>query len=224
MKRETLQSILRYLLTHLTDLEFRGLEHIPSEGGVIIATNHISRIDIPVLFVTPNRDDITALVTTKYQNYPFFRWIINTAGGIWLDRTKADFTAFRAAYEALKEGRAVGISPEGTRSESGVLLPGKGGTALIAAKMGVPIVPVGLIGTAEAIPEILKFKKPRVIANYGPAFTLPPIPRENRDETVQAYTEEIMLRIAALLPEKQRGHYAGHPGLVKYTQENVAVG
>jgi 1-acyl-sn-glycerol-3-phosphate acyltransferase len=72
MKRETLKSIMAFLLKTLAKVEFEGLEHIPPTGGVIIATNHLSRVDIPVLFITPTRPDITALVADKYKDYPFF--------------------------------------------------------------------------------------------------------------------------------------------------------
>src|SRR5512136_2411274 len=123
MKRETLQRIVKFVLKNFTRLEFIGTEHIPPAGGVILATNHLSRVDIPILLANPNRPDITALVADKYQKYPFFRWFCVTAGGIWLDRDKADFTAFRIAAHVIGEGRALGIAPEGTRSD-GQLLEG----------------------------------------------------------------------------------------------------
>ncbi len=142
MKRETLQQIMRWGIKNLTVSEFIGLENVPATGGIIVATNHMSRIDIPLLFSLPVRLDITALVTDKYQRYPLFKWIAITGGGIWIDRTKADFTAFRLAAEALAAGVALGIAPEGTRSE-GQLLEGKSGAVLLALKTGTPVIPVG---------------------------------------------------------------------------------
>ncbi len=146
MKRETLQQIMRWGIKNLTVSEFIGLENVPATGGIIVATNHMSRIDIPLLFTLPVRPDITALVTDKYQHYPFFKWFAITAGGIWIDRTKADFTAFRQAADVISEGRALGIAPEGTRSDSG-LLEGKSGTVLLALKTGAPVIPLGISGT-----------------------------------------------------------------------------
>ena len=131
MKRDTLQKIIRFLLKTLTRVEFVGAENIPTSGGIILATNHMSRIDIPLLFINPARPDITALVTDKYQEYAFIRWFTNTAEGIWLDRTKADFTAFRMAADVIKAGKALGIAPEGTRSTTGSLLEAKEGTAAL---------------------------------------------------------------------------------------------
>ncbi|NMC84718.1 MAG: 1-acyl-sn-glycerol-3-phosphate acyltransferase, partial [Anaerolineaceae bacterium] len=134
-------------MKHLTDTQFVGVENIPSSGGLLVATNHLSRMDIPVLFMIPNRPEMTALVTTKYLKHPLIRWFIVSANGIWLDRDTADFGAFRAAVKALEEGKAVGISPEGTRSKIGQLQEGKPGVALLALRAHVPIVPVAITGT-----------------------------------------------------------------------------
>ena len=80
MKRKTLQNIVRFLIRHLTKTEFIDIENMPSDGGVIIAINHMSHIDTPVLFANPHRPDITALVTTKYQASSLIRWFTSTTG------------------------------------------------------------------------------------------------------------------------------------------------
>ncbi len=210
MKRETLQRIMIWGIKNLTVAEFIGLENVPATGGIIVATNHMSRIDIPLLFTLPVRPDITALVTDKYQNYPFFKWFAITAGGIWIDRTKADFTAFRQAADVIAEGRALGIAPEGTRSDNG-LLEGKSGTVLLALKTGVPVIPLGISGTDTCNYEWKHLRKPRLTVRIGPALNFAPLERERRDEQLQEYTTELMCQIAALLPEKYRGFYRGYP-------------
>jgi len=219
MKRETLKGIMSFLLNLLAKVEFEGLEHIPREGGIIVATNHLSRVDIPVLFLTPTRPDITALVADKYKSYPLFKFIVETAGCIWIDRSKADFSAFRAALDVLKQGLALGISPEGTRSTTGKLLEGKSGTILIADRAKVPIVPVGLSGTDKVLPSLLRLRRQHVVARFGPAFTVPPIERDRREEQLKEYTDEMMVRIAALLPPEQRGFYEEHPRLKELLAE-----
>lgn len=220
MKRETLQNWMRFIFDKFTHLEFIHPEYVPSQGGVIVATNHLSRIDIPVLFLIPTRPDITALVTDKYKRYPFFRWFAETARGIWIDRTKADFTAFREAISVLRRGGCVGISPEGTRSRTGELLEGKAGAALLALKADVPIVPVGLSGTEKALEGIFTLRYPTITAKFGPAFRLEPLKRETREETLKRYTDEIMCRIAMLLPERYRGFYRNHPRLKELLESN----
>ena len=213
MKRETLQSIFRFLLTRLARVEFCGLEHLPPSGPIIVATNHMSRMDTLYLFINPARPDITALVADKYQKYPVFNWILNTAGIIWLDRSKADFGAFRLAVDVLKGGVSLGIAPEGTRSTTGQLQAGKQGTALLALKAGVPVVPVGISGSEEYFRRLLTLRRPNLRLTFGPAIHLPPLDRDNREESLQKMTDEIMCRIAILLPEKYWGYYHDHPRL-----------
>jgi 1-acyl-sn-glycerol-3-phosphate acyltransferase len=215
MKRETLRVIIHALLTTLAKVEYCGTENLPLEGGLIVATNHMSRMDTLYLFINPARTDITALVADKYQKNPLFKWILNTGGIIWLDRDKADFTAFRMAADVLKSGVALGIAPEGTRSTNGQLQEGKPGIVLLEQKSGVPIVPVGIAGTDVYFRRLLTLRRPRVTLTFGPAFNLPPIDRSNRDESLKQMTDEIMCRIAILLPPRYRGYYKDHPRLLE---------
>ncbi len=213
MKRETLLKLVRVFLRTLTETQFLGVEYIPPQGGIIVVTNHMSRFDIPLLFINPVRPDITALVTDKYKKYSFFRWFTQTAGGIWLDRDRADFAAFRQALDVLKGGRALGIAPEGTRSTVRALLPGKPGSVLLAQRANVPIIPVAIAGSERASESIRRFKRPAITVRFGPAFQLPPIDRNDREGSLEQATDEMMCRIAALLPEPYWGHYANHPRL-----------
>jgi len=221
MKRIQLQRLIRFLMRNLTRTTFEGVKYLPASGPLIIATNHLSRIDIPVLFINPVRPDLTALVTTKYKAYPIIKWFVHSAEGVWLDRETADFTAFRTAADKLKQGGAMGISPEGTRSKDGGLLPGKPGTILLALKSNAPIVPVGLVGTETAAYKLTHFQRPEIHARFGPAFTIPELSRENRDEELKYWTDEIMCRIAVVLPPAYRGFYADHPRVKAMIKENI---
>jgi len=216
MKRYTLQTLVRWLVKGLTHSEYIGIENIPTEGGVIFATNHLSQLDIPLLFVNPVRRDITALVTTKYQKHWFIKWFCKTAEGIWIDRDIADFGAMRAASHALQEGKALGIAPEGTRSRTAQLLPGKPGMVLLALKTNAPILPVGITGTENAFRLLARLRRPHIRVRFGPQFNLEPLTRDNREQATQRYLDEIMCRIAALLPEEYRGAYRDHPQLKNF--------
>jgi 1-acyl-sn-glycerol-3-phosphate acyltransferase len=221
MKPNELRRILVWLLKRLTVTEFRGTENIPLTGGVLIATNHMSRMDIPVLFLTPNRPDMTALVTNKYLKYPLLRWFIVTAQGIWLDRDTADFGAFRTAINALNQGMAIGIAPEGTRSKNAQLLEGKPGTALLALRAGMPILPVAISGTEDAVYKMKHFIKPHITAQFGKLIPAPQLDRNHREEQLQQLTDEIMCQIAAMLPEHYHGFYRDHPRLKEILAENA---
>jgi 1-acyl-sn-glycerol-3-phosphate acyltransferase len=220
MKPNELRRILTWLVKKLTDTEFLGTENVPLTGGVLIATNHMSRMDIPVLFLTPKRPDMTALVTTKYLKYPLIRWFIVTAQGIWLDRDTADFSAFRTAMTALNQGMAIGIAPEGTRSKDAQLLEGKPGAALLALRAGVPILPVAISGTEDAVYKMKRFKRPHITVQFGKLIPTPQLDRNNREAQLQQLTDEVMCQIASMLQEHYRGFYKEHPRLKEILAEN----
>jgi 1-acyl-sn-glycerol-3-phosphate acyltransferase len=135
-----------------------------------------------------------------------------------LNREIADFQAIRAAVERIKAGGLLGIAPEGTRSKTGALQLAKNGVALLAEKAGVPILPVGIYGSETAMAEIRALRKPTVHIRFGKTFTLPRIVRGQHEEMLDANTNEIMCRIAALLPEKYWGAYTGQPRIQQIIQ------
>jgi 1-acyl-sn-glycerol-3-phosphate acyltransferase len=225
MKRPTLFAIIRICVKILTKTEFIDAHYVPPMGGpeaaVLLATNHMSRLDIPLLMMVPGRTDVICLAADKYKQYRLFKYILEASGSIWLDRNKADFTAMRVAAERLRQGVALGIAPEGTRSEVGALLEGKPGAVLLANKAGVPIVPIGIAGTENGTRMLKSLKRPHIVIRFGPPFTLPPIDRDDREAWLKQSTDEIMCRIAALLPSQYHGFYAGHPRLLELLKSSA---
>lgn len=211
--RKILRFILQILFKLLTRVEVSGLENLPERGGCIVAVNHLSRLDPPLLFILINRPDLTALAADKYKRYPFFRELINAVNGIWIHREDADFRALKAARDYLAQGGMLGIAPEGTRSKTGGLLPGKPGVAYLADKAGVPVVPVAIYGTEGAIYKVFLLKRPKLTVRIGKPIHFAPIPRQDRERALQQNTDEIMCQIAAMLPPQYRGVYADHPRL-----------
>jgi 1-acyl-sn-glycerol-3-phosphate acyltransferase len=115
----------------------------------------------------------------------------------------------------MEENNILVIAPEGTRSRVGALIEAKPGVSYLATKLDRPIVPVALTGTEDKVlfGNLKRLKRTHITVTAGPAFNLPPLPRQNRDEALKQYTDEIMCHIAAILPEKYRGFYAEHPRL-----------
>lgn len=219
MKRENMRSLLTFLFHTLMDVETVGLENVPAQGGLVFTGNHLSRLDTPLMFVESPRKDITGLVTDKYKRMWFFKWIMNSIEVIWIDRTKADFGAFRAAIDALNRGVTIGIAPEGTRSTTHALMEAKPGAVLIALKANVPLLPIALIGTDTAMHKLTHFQRAKIQVRFGKPYRLPELDRDHREESMQHLTDEMMCQIAALLPESYRGVYADCPRLKELLQE-----
>jgi 1-acyl-sn-glycerol-3-phosphate acyltransferase len=219
MTRQQLQKIIKFFLFGLAKVDYQNTHFVPPEGPLIVVTNHLSRLDIPVLLENPVRPEITALVAEKYREHWFLSWILNTCGIIYLDRSKADFSAFREARRVIQSGVAMGIAPEGTRSHDQKLAEGKEGAAMLAMQLQVPIVPVGIHGTEQAFKTLGKFRRPVITARFGESFLLPSFTRDNRAEQLKKGTEEIMCRIAVLLPEQYHGFYTDHPRLKELAPE-----
>ena len=212
-------SVFHLLFFLLSRVNVQGKENIPSHGGYIAAANHLSVIEVPLVYCLLDRDDASGLVAKKHRNNPFFRLMVSVIRGIWLNREEIDTRALRAARDHLKSGGVLGIAPEGTRSQTGGLIQAKTGVAFLADQAGVPILPVGVSGTWQIMKEILTLQRPKINVKFGEPFTLPPIERKERDTGLNRNTDEIMCRIAALLPTENRGEYAAYPRVHELLQQ-----
>ncbi len=130
-----------------------GLEHLPSSGPAILASNHLAVMDSFYLPLVVRRR-ITFLAKSEYFTGTglkgwFIRWFFNAVGQVPIDRTDADSAqaALTTAERLLSRGKLLGMYPEGTRSPDGRLYKGKTGLARLALHTGVPVIPVAMIGT-----------------------------------------------------------------------------
>lgn len=215
MIRNILRTLIRLIFNLIARVDVSGYEHLPTEGNFVIATNHLGIVDAPLAFYALDRWDLFVLVGEKWEKNPFFRWLGKNFNFIFIDRFSPDIKALRKVIALMDEGKNLVIAPEGTRSRVGALIEGKPGVSYLATRLGQPIVPVGIAGTEDKVifGNLKKLQRSQIVLKAGPAFTLPPLPRENRDEVLKQYTDEIMCRIAALLPEKHWGVYKNHPRL-----------
>ncbi len=213
--RSFLRFLVRLLIKSLARVDIRGLEHVPQDTSFIIAANHLGFIDTFMVFYALSRWDLFVMIGEKWGKIPFFRWVGRHLNFIFIDRFNPDLKAMRDVIERMKAGQVLVIAPEGTRSRTGALIEGKPGVSYLAAKLGYPIVPAAITGTPDRVilDHLRRFKRAPVTLTGGPNFRLPPLPRTGREEVLKEYTDEIMCRIAVLLPENLRGFYANHPRL-----------
>ena len=162
-----------------------------------------------------DRMDLFIPVAEKWEKIGWIRWLGKQLNFLFVDRFNPDLKALRKMIALMEEGKCLVIAPEGTRSRVGSLIEGKPGVTYLAARSGFPVVPVAITGTEDKIilGNLKRLRKSNVTLSGGTAFIVPPLPKTNRDEALQNYTDEIMCRIAALLPERYRGVYANHPRL-----------
>jgi len=208
-----LRWLVRAIFNLIAHVEVKGYEHLPKEGSFVIATNHLGIIDAPMAFYALDRWDMFVMVAEKWNDIAIFRWLGKYFNFIFIDRFNPDIKAMRKIIHLMEEGNLLGISPEGTRSRVGSLIEAKPGVTYLAAKLNRPIVPVAITGTEDKVilGNLKRLRKSHITVTAGPYFALPPVPRENRDEMLKQYTDEIMCRIAALLPERYRGFYKDFP-------------
>lgn len=146
-----------------------GIENLPERGGVIIASNHVSYLD-PIVLGASTKRKIHFIAKKEVFNNIFSSIFFKNLNAFPIDRKKIDMHAFKKTISILEEGGALGIFPEGTRSLNGDLQELKLGVVKIAMKAGVPIVPVGIIGTHKIYPHGKIFPvlfKNKIIVYFG---------------------------------------------------------
>ena len=218
-----LRVLIRILFRLIARFEIRGKENVPLSGGMILASNHIGILDILMVYFAIDRTDLFIPVAEKWEKNGWIRWLGKQLNFLFVDRFNPDLKALRKMIALMEEGKCLVIAPEGTRSRVGSLIEGKPGVTYLAARSGFPVVPVAITGTEDKVilGNVKRLRKSNVTLSGGKAFVVPPLPKTNRDEALQKYTDEIMCRIAALLPERYRGVYADHPRLKELLQSTA---
>ena len=219
--RNFIRWLVRLLFNIVARVEAKGYEYLPKEGSFVIATNHLGIVDAPIAFYALDRWDMFVLIAEKWEKVWLFRWLGKYFNFIFIDRYNPDIKNLRKTISLMEHDNILVIAPEGTRSRVGSLIEAKPGVSYLATKLNRPIVPVAITGTEDSafFGNLKKLRRAHITLTAGPAFTLPPLPRENRDQVLKKDTDEIMCRIAAILPEQYRGFYARHPRLRELLQQ-----
>jgi 1-acyl-sn-glycerol-3-phosphate acyltransferase len=202
--------LTHFLLRLVCRYHVIGRENFPAEPPYIIVSNHMSFWDIPAIN-TPPPLPVIGMAARKYQG-TWKEFLFALFPLIWVDQFSADRRALQDSITVLKGGGVLGVAPEGTRSKTAQLIQGRSGVAFIATRAEVPIVPAALWGTEK----VLKRPRPNVYVRFGKPFRLPE--GRAKGDQLDAYTEQIMCAIAALLPEQYHGVYAGNPLIEKMRQ------
>jgi 1-acyl-sn-glycerol-3-phosphate acyltransferase len=206
-----LRGVMRLMTqTYLVGLfKVVGVENVPRTGPLIICPNHSATLDPPMVPAFLPRGDTWSMAKSEYFRRPLSNWIFRAYHAFPVVRHTADRAALKWSFDLLKAGHALIIFPEGTRIESGLLGPPEPGAGFLAQKAGCPVLPVGLTGTRECLPKGARWpRRTKVSITFGkPFLVLQKRADGTRVSHVEA-SEAIMLAIAELLPEEQRGLFS----------------
>lgn len=199
--------VVRLVFFLLTRWEARGRENVPREGAVVVVSNHLSIVD-PVLlvFCLGRKTAFIAKEELFYNRLSDFllRWL----GAFPVRKGRLNRDALRRANEILSSGQPLGIFPEGMRSKRAQLKSAYAGSALIAVRSQVSVLPVGISGSEVVRGLGWVWRRPRILVNIGRPFYLPQINGKMEREELNELTHTIMGHIAELLPPQYRGVYS----------------
>jgi 1-acyl-sn-glycerol-3-phosphate acyltransferase len=208
------RAFVRLVLFFFGSLKLVGLENIPAEGPYILAVNHMSKADPPLVMISwPPMAKIRFFAGEKWEKHLIFGPLMRQAGAIYINRGEVDRRALREALAALGDGAVFGLAPEGTRSRVGALIRARDGAAYLASRADVPIVPVGMVNTDLLGHNMAHLRRTQVETRIGTPFRLPETVRRPKGDELAACTHLIMTHIAALLPERYWGYYSDSPAL-----------
>ncbi len=198
--------LLSVLIPMLCRLRVEGREHVPLEGGCVVACNHSLGFDFFFLGYCAPRQIFFMAKAEAFEGNQWLARFLKSSGVFPIQRGQRDHAAMDSAVSLAQSELAVGMFPEGTRSLTGVLMRGRSGAVRIARQAGVPIVPAAIHNAAAILDAWWNpFQRPIVTVRFGPPLT---VADSETPAQITADVARVMHGIAALLPAELRGEYA----------------
>ncbi|MEO8357094.1 MAG: lysophospholipid acyltransferase family protein [Chloroflexota bacterium] len=199
--------IIRFVTSILCRIDAPDLHKIPMHGPLIVISNHTGQIEVAVFFGHLQPRLLTGWAKMEAWNNRFLHWLFNLWGLIPVKRGEGDTSALRKAMATLEKGYIFGIAPEGTRNITGRLKRAHPGAVMLALHSGAPLLPVAHWGGEDFLKNLAHFKRTDFHIRVGEPFCLNVDGVRMTREIRQQITDEMMFRLAALLPPEYRGEY-----------------
>lgn len=209
LKERIINGLIRTAFDLVYKIDKKDFDKIPLKGPAILITNHVSNMEGPLYYVNLRPRKTIAMAKAELFDKFFTREILSTWGAVPIKRGAVDMQAMKSCMKVLDEGDFLCIAPEGTRSKSGKLIRGKAGTTFFATQKKVPIYPMGHYGLLKSSGAGKSLWRNKVIVKVGqPFYVEKKSEGKITSEDRQKMADEMMYRIAELLPEEFRGQYS----------------
>lgn len=196
------------LVRILCRVDGEQIDKVPMDGPLILLANHVNFLEAPVLHCRLRPRKVIGLAKAEVWDNPLLGWLFDQWGAIPIRRGEPDIGALRRALGVLREGGILVIAPEGTRSRHGRLQRGHPGVVTIALKSGVPLLPVVFYGGEAIGHNVRRLRRTPFHILVGEPFHVEVGEEKVSRDVRQRIADEIMYRMAALLPPTYRGEYA----------------
>lgn len=211
LSRRILVALFRLLSDSVFRVHAGQLAGVPARGPLIIVMNHINILEIPTIYARLQPRPVHGLVLADHWKNPVVAWGLNACGSIPLQRGGGNLASINQALQVLRQGGILLIMPEGTRSRDGKLQPAHPGVVLLASRSGAPLLPIVTHGGEKYQHNLKKLRRTDFYITVGKPFTLQAGDKAVASQARKQMLDELMHRLAALLPPEYRGVYADLP-------------
>ncbi len=207
LSERMINSLLRTFFRLFFRIDRSELAKVPQAGPLLMMVNHTSNLEGPMLYAFLQPRPLHALAKQELWEQKFMAYLMDMWKSIPVDRQNMGRSTMDACFKVLEDRHILAIAPEGTRSKDGNLQEGKGGVAFIAHKKDVPMIPVAVMGFPSFSKNIRRLRRTVITIKVGEVFEIVQKGGRIDADTRQALADEIMMRLAIMMPNEMRGHY-----------------
>ncbi len=208
LRQRLVVGFFRGLTSLICRIDDTQLTRVPQRGPLIIYTNHVNVLEIPIIYTHLHPRPVHGLVYADRWKNRLLGWVLDSCESIPLHRGEPDITALRAGIERLRAGHILIISPEGTRSGHGRLQRAHAGVVTLALHSGAPLLPIAYVGGEGYKENLRRLRRTDFRLVVGRPLRLVARGARPTREAREHMLDELMAELAGLMPEEFRGDYA----------------